>query len=1299
MKAKQVLGCLLSAAMVTSCLPGTAFAAGAANEPTDGGKEVVKADDTAGKIVSETTGTKENGIATCGAVKDDGIVTYKVYLPDEYSEDMSYPTVYLMPYDGYSADIYINDGIAETLDSIMNGEDAIPMVVVMPEFTETQDYDTLLGEVVADVEAKYSVIPDKQYRAILGVNVGGYMAYENALVAKSDLFYGVGSHMGDFISEANPYLEKGSIAGVIPSRRDANFFTENNHYYYLDAPNGDDRTTAANGTTTIGNNLVTQSGKNNEKAEYAVLPGKKNADYYQKYLSRSLNRFSKKFTESLYTADFVCEPSVVTLDDDKMTATVKFTATDALTNYTDSIPEVKVTVRMTDPNNGDQVLTEETKTLKNVVPGKEQTTEITLNRADMADGINTGLSAYVTFMGMAHQIEDMSLVSVQPTGTADDEQLIDLMGNWYFKAYKAYRAPEEDLDKIASIVPGEYENWGVVHPALGWWTADFDSSLGGNANFSGYAWYVRTFKIPADFPKEGLLCPVGYFDESNEVYINGHLVGSTGVNFDENGVGTYDGSNPWDVNCVYNLDSSILNYGGENTIAIRTCNSSGGGGWYDGPVGIYSKATYNKAAGKPSVYAPEEIEGAVKDAVAVQAEALAQEDIGSYKATISPDYFESGYTKDRRVSEAQSWFEEYDNIKVTDSGVGVFVSDDLYVYQADRVITGEKDGVAEEIYNDPEYLEYFKVTDQGMMMYGSHSRFFVDSTKSVAQTNKPEVTYRVYLPEGYFDEGNAERYQTLYLFHGINSQSMTYAIDKIDQVLDEAIRAGKLDKMIVVIPDDPTPSKMCWWKNAYEIMITEEVLPDVDARYRTINDARYRMTAGCSMGGGGAANIGLFNPTLFSGVVSFYGALNYVGGITTGAQAATSDYLDQFTIYMACGNQDVYSFYNVQEQMSAILTEKGIKHYHEVDNGGHDNIFYLPRFVPALQYLDAGMYHTDDSADIISGTADTSLENDRLNVTYQAAVSEEIEKYKNTVIDLKKDVERNEETGAVTKVTNNLGAENETAVTPDLNIPIEVVVTQNGVKVADVTDYQTAGASTTLTNTISIPTDDIDLSADYTVDVYATVLENTVCIASTTVSSYQTGIYNVDGEDVYYVDGQRQYITDVVQVGDAWYNLVNGVVQKQVTVAGNAYGWWYINEEGIVDFSYTGLAPNTYGWWYVENGAVSFAANGLVYDSKYGWWYVERSAINFGYTGLVQNAYGWWYVEGGAINFQATGLVQNAYGWWYVENGAINFNYNSLAPNAYGWWKITGGQVDFGFTGYVNYGGVNYRVVNGQVQF
>ena len=53
------------------------------------------------------------------------------------------------------------------------------------------------------------------------------------------------------------------------------------------------------------------------------------------------------------------------------------------------------------------------------------------------------------------------------------------------------------------------------------------------ANYSGYAWYVRTFDLPEekDFKTEGLVVAVGCFDESNEVYINGKLIGSNGINF------------------------------------------------------------------------------------------------------------------------------------------------------------------------------------------------------------------------------------------------------------------------------------------------------------------------------------------------------------------------------------------------------------------------------------------------------------------------------------------------------------------------------------------------------------------------------------------------------------------------------------------------------------------------------------------------------------------------------------------------------------------------------------------------
>ena len=759
MKAKQVLGCLLSAAMVTSCLPGTAFAAGAANKPTDGGKEAVKADDTAGKIVSETTGTKENGIATCGAVKDDGIVTYKVYLPDGYSEDMSYPTVYLMPYDGYSADIYINDGIAETLDSIMNGEDAIPMVVVMPEFTETQDYDTLLGEVVADVEAKYSVIPDKQYRAILGVNVGGYMAYENALVAKSDLFYGVGSHMGDFISEANPYLEKGAITDNLP---DSSVIRSGDYYYYIDAPNGDAATTVAGGTKDIGYKLEVNSGAYGALAEryrnyggatsdlqyveYAVLAGNADADYYLAALGRSMNRFSTRFTENIYDASLSCTPQAVTSDVKSAKAEVTLTMKEDIAKFAKEMPEVEVTVQMSDPDSG-EILDTQTKNVKELAAGESTNIGFDLDTAKMADGINTTLTAEVSFMGMSHQAGNLSMVAVQDTGTADDEQQVDLMGDWYFKAYKPYSrndASTVELDKVANLTEQEYTSWGVVQPCLGWWTADFDESLGGNANYSGYAWYVRTFDLPEekDFKTEGLVVAVGCFDESNEVYINGKLIGSNGINFNDEGVGFYDGSNPWDVNNVYALDSSVLNYGGKNTIAIRTCNSSGGGGWYQGPVGIYTVAAYNKAAGKPSVYASDDIAGAVKEAAAAQQNALETENIEAYQNTLSVEYYESGYDRARRVAQASDWMNIYDNIKVTDTGVGVFVDGDLYNYQAARVITGEKDGETVEILNDPEVSEYYKVEDGQTIMYGSHSRFFQDDYVSEALDGTTQ-TFRV----------------------------------------------------------------------------------------------------------------------------------------------------------------------------------------------------------------------------------------------------------------------------------------------------------------------------------------------------------------------------------------------------------------------------------------------------------------------------------------------------------------------------------------------------------------------------
>lgn len=1017
--------------------------------------------------------------------------TYKVYLPAGYDENQNYPTVYLMPYDGYHSQKYVDDGIQGKLDKIMAGDTSVSMVVVMPDFDEDDDYGTMLDALVEDVESKYSVIEDAHYRAILGVNVGGYMAYETALISDSDTFFAVGSHMGDFTSENNPYLQKkGAVVNIVNNLDNTpgkGYTLLKKHYYYLDAPNGDSFSTVAGGTADIGAGLEKRtnpywsyggswylySTPDINMVEYTMLDGTTNADFYLNSMERSFNRFSNRFTESLYSSSLSCTPQAVTSSDDTITATVKFTMNDGISAYMDTMPDVKLNLKMTDPLSG-EVLYTTSAVMEGLAAGQEKVQTFKLNRSDMADGLNTTVSVSAEILGMDRDLASLSLVSVQDTGSADDEQQVDLMGNWYFKAYKTYKRNDTEiteLDKVENITEDVYTTWGTVQPGLGWWTNDFDSSLEGNGNYGGYAWYVRTFDLPEDFPTEGLVMAAGYFDEANEVYINGKLVGSTGMDYTiAEGIGVYDGSNPWDTNCVYDLDSSVLNYGGKNTIAVRMCNSSGGGGWYEGPIGIYSVAAYNKAAGKPSVYASDDVKSAVLALADIQQKAIESEDLDAYKETLSADYFDSGYNKDRQAEKVAGWMENYDDIQITDSGVGVFVDGDLYNYQAVRVIKGvDAEGNEVEIYNG-EVSEYYAVAEGKAVMYGSHSRFFLDSYTSNA-LGGTEQTFRIYLPEGYFEADNTERYQTLYLFHGINSTSKTYEIDDIDAVLDQAIASGEIEKMIVVIPDDPTKSS--FWRGEYADMVTDDLVPTVDSRYRTIDDERYRFTSGCSMGGAGSVNIGLFNPNLFSGVISFYGALNYVGAVEKAAPLS-AEYLQQYAIWMACGNQDMYNFYDVQEQMSRLLSEKGVEHYHYIDIGTHSNTFYLPLFIDSIKYVQERMYRTSTSADIISGNAKVTEGTDAITVDYELNLSGDIQNYLNSIVN-----------SEYTDDTN-----------PDLQIPVEILVMQDGVRVADITKYYSAKTAVNLKDSVEIPAGDLDLTKTYTVEVYASALENTKLLQS-----------------------------------------------------------------------------------------------------------------------------------------------------------------------------------------------------------
>lgn len=233
-----------------------------------------------------------------------------------------------------------------------------------------------------------------------------------------------------------------------------------------------------------------------------------------------------------------------------------------------------------------------------------------------------------------------------------------------------------------------------------------------------------------------------------------------------------------------------------------------------------------------------------------------------------------------------------------------------------------------------------------------------------------------------------------------------------------------------------------------------------------------------------------------------------------------------------------------------------------------------------------------------------------------------------------------------------------------------------------------------------------------------------------TVGDLLSGVYQDptgQSEDrYYYEDGLIQLVTDVKRVDGVWYNLVDGKLVGD-TVAGNSLGWWYIDSDGIVDFSYTGFADNEKGWWYICDGQVQFnttdVIQGVVNDTE-SWWYVKGGQVTFTDT-VAKNSLGWWRIKNGQIDFECNSIEQNELGWWYIRDGKVDFSFNGIAQNQNGWWYCQGGQVQFGTTTvekgtvdgetawwYVNNGKVDtsytgvaknslgwWRIVNGKVDF
>jgi enterochelin esterase-like enzyme len=214
----------------------------------------------------------------------------------------------------------------------------------------------------------------------------------------------------------------------------------------------------------------------------------------------------------------------------------------------------------------------------------------------------------------------------------------------------------------------------------------------------------------------------------------------------------------------------------------------------------------------------------------------------------------------------------------------------------------------------------------------------------------------VYTPPGY-GVGN-DRYPVLYLLHGMTQNEEAWAeYGMAPQVLDNLIAKKRIAPMIVVFPNNqgneiaaqevapplpvPAPPQE-FYLDDVEHDVVHDLIPYVDAAYRTQANATDRAIAGLSMGGGNSFYIAFRNLEKFGWVGAFSSGFHIITppgvpltptarlwNVDAGVLSAA---LPQFNaqetaklrlLYGSIGAQD--RLMPMHEQLKAIMRDKGIR--------------------------------------------------------------------------------------------------------------------------------------------------------------------------------------------------------------------------------------------------------------------------------------------------------------------------------------------------------------------------------------
>lgn len=519
---------------------------------------------------------------------------------------------------------------------------------------------------------------------------------------------------------------------------------------------------------------------------------------------------------------------------------------------------------------------------------------------------------------------------------------LDLSGRWRFSTGDDTSWAEPGFDDSA---------WEEVRVPQEGGQDVFDS-------YDGYAWFRLSFRLPASAQGTPLVAALGGIDDADATYLNGVEIGHTGE-FPP------DSDSQWFEPRLYPVPAGAPRYGARNVLAVRMNDFTGGGGWYQGPVGLFSKDALRSALSglRTSTVSPATTRG-VLALLARQARLVEAGRWTAYRRTLAPGFFHDGDDPARRVAELRDLTRRFGPLRLRDTEVEV-VRDRRtgdVVADTNRSIVATREGrtvVVDDV--DQDFLHLRRAAGRWREV-GNRSRFFMDTLHSEVEGHDRDVA--VYLPPAYLRHPE-RRFPTVYLFHGINGGAAEWQTRDIEDRIDRLVRDKGVAQSVVVMPD----AESLWYVDSsdapWRSMFVEEMVPFVDAHYRTVPDRSMRAVTGVSMGGHGAFTISWAHPEIFSSIATHMGALSFPPLAGTPAEIAanageapdvqvnerTPEFLAQFRYYFDACEEDDFRFDDAARAMDAALTAKGVDHAWAVyPTGIHNDACWVPHLVDSFRF-------------------------------------------------------------------------------------------------------------------------------------------------------------------------------------------------------------------------------------------------------------------------------------------------------------------------------------------------------------